>query len=197
MFITPTTMYPIFFFNDPATTEIYTLSLHDALPISRHERSRPRPNRAVTGDGRQPPVGLVPRVAEPRLQRPGRGRRPRGPPRMAARRRAPDERVARARGDEPDDRARVDPGRRLALDAAPGLARTIRANAAGPGRPDRSRPHRRPGRDPARRVPRRPRCRARSDRVPGSTRRQPHLAQRRPQPRADRDRALAPRLAIT
>src|SRR5687768_17937386 len=28
-----------FFFNDPATTEIYTLSLHDALPIS----SAPRP----------------------------------------------------------------------------------------------------------------------------------------------------------
>src|SRR5256885_12073797 len=26
-----------FFFNDTATTEIYTLSLHDALPISRHE----------------------------------------------------------------------------------------------------------------------------------------------------------------
>src|SRR5438552_15388404 len=25
----------LFFFNDPATTEIYTLSLHDALPISR------------------------------------------------------------------------------------------------------------------------------------------------------------------
>src|SRR3712207_9018298 len=24
----------LFFFNDPATTEIYTLSLHDALPIS-------------------------------------------------------------------------------------------------------------------------------------------------------------------
>src|SRR5438552_16682540 len=24
-----------FFFNDPATTDIYTLSLHDALPISR------------------------------------------------------------------------------------------------------------------------------------------------------------------
>src|SRR2546430_8304950 len=28
----------IFFFNDTATTEIYTLSLHDALPIS-HEQS--------------------------------------------------------------------------------------------------------------------------------------------------------------
>src|SRR2546430_17509508 len=29
-----------FFFNDTATTEIYTLSLHDALPISRGPRSR-------------------------------------------------------------------------------------------------------------------------------------------------------------
>src|SRR5438093_7135809 len=31
--------FSFFFFNDPATTEIYTLSLHDALPIlatSRH-----------------------------------------------------------------------------------------------------------------------------------------------------------------
>src|SRR5437667_11953509 len=28
---------PIFFFNDTATTEIYTLSLHDALPICCHE----------------------------------------------------------------------------------------------------------------------------------------------------------------
>src|SRR2546422_8143175 len=31
-----------FFFNDTATTEIYTLSLHDALPISSRSRS-PRP----------------------------------------------------------------------------------------------------------------------------------------------------------
>src|SRR3712207_8926162 len=29
-----------FFFNDTATTEIYTLSLHDALPISRTSRSQ-------------------------------------------------------------------------------------------------------------------------------------------------------------
>src|SRR3712207_8687738 len=28
-----------FFFNDTATTEIYTLSLHDALPISRRQGS--------------------------------------------------------------------------------------------------------------------------------------------------------------
>ena len=27
-------VYSFFFFNDTATTEIYTLSLHDALPIS-------------------------------------------------------------------------------------------------------------------------------------------------------------------
>src|SRR5258708_25973753 len=30
----------IFFFNDTATTEIYTLSLHDALPISHVPRPR-------------------------------------------------------------------------------------------------------------------------------------------------------------
>src|SRR3712207_7649647 len=29
-------LYVFFFFNDTATTEIYTLSLHDALPISHH-----------------------------------------------------------------------------------------------------------------------------------------------------------------
>src|SRR4029434_11359985 len=28
--------FAVFFFNDTATTEIYTLSLHDALPISPH-----------------------------------------------------------------------------------------------------------------------------------------------------------------
>src|SRR6267143_2699242 len=28
-------LLPLFFFNDTATTEIYTLSLHDALPIKR------------------------------------------------------------------------------------------------------------------------------------------------------------------
>src|SRR3712207_8572899 len=32
----------LFFFNDTATTEIYTLSLHDALPISRPQASTPR-----------------------------------------------------------------------------------------------------------------------------------------------------------
>src|SRR3712207_8601720 len=31
----------LFFFNDTATTEIYTLSLHDALPIYPAERRQP------------------------------------------------------------------------------------------------------------------------------------------------------------
>src|SRR3989442_5743196 len=34
--------FSFFFFNDTATTEIYTLSLHDALPIS-DRRQRPTP----------------------------------------------------------------------------------------------------------------------------------------------------------
>src|SRR2546428_218642 len=37
------TAISFFFFNDTATTEIYTLSLHDALPISGRCRRRPRP----------------------------------------------------------------------------------------------------------------------------------------------------------
>src|SRR5438445_8198575 len=36
--------YFLFFFKDPATTEIYTLSLHDALPIFD------RPSRVLRGD---------------------------------------------------------------------------------------------------------------------------------------------------
>src|SRR5258705_4927975 len=38
-----------FFFNDTATTEIYTLSLHDALPISSDDRTVPgfRPNESA------------------------------------------------------------------------------------------------------------------------------------------------------
>src|SRR5260221_2667801 len=40
---------PFFFFNDTATTEIYTLSLHDALPISLADRAG---HRARRGDGR-------------------------------------------------------------------------------------------------------------------------------------------------
>src|SRR3712207_8103424 len=40
-----------FFFNDTATTEIYTLSLHDALPISRVQRARPCQERDTVHPG--------------------------------------------------------------------------------------------------------------------------------------------------
>src|SRR5689334_24398528 len=48
-----------FFFNDTATTEIYTLSLHDALPISRAPRARRRRSR---------PRGRVPAARRPRSE---------------------------------------------------------------------------------------------------------------------------------
>src|SRR3712207_7458425 len=49
-----------FFFNDTATTEIYTLSLHDALPISGRAglaRGRGRPAAAAGRARRGPPPG--------------------------------------------------------------------------------------------------------------------------------------------
>src|SRR3712207_8263968 len=51
--------YYFFFFNDTATTEIYTLSLHDALPISRSCSSgslSPTPRRAPS---RRTPAGCA------------------------------------------------------------------------------------------------------------------------------------------
>src|SRR2546421_3716252 len=44
-----------FFFNDTATTEIYTLSLHDALPICRGLQRRPP--AALRGVQRAAPLG--------------------------------------------------------------------------------------------------------------------------------------------
>src|SRR5947208_14804484 len=35
--ISTLSLLSFFFFNDPSTTEIYTLSLHDALPISAYD----------------------------------------------------------------------------------------------------------------------------------------------------------------
>src|SRR2546425_5315599 len=43
-------LFVFFFFNDTATTEIYTLSLHDALPICISRRSRRlRPSQSPLG----------------------------------------------------------------------------------------------------------------------------------------------------
>src|SRR3970040_2180273 len=46
----------IFFFNDTPTTEIYTLSLHDALPIYRLPRRPATPDSARSRSRRMPPV---------------------------------------------------------------------------------------------------------------------------------------------
>src|SRR5260221_594949 len=43
LFLSPPLFFFFFFFNDTATTEIYTLSLHDALPISQTTISAPTP----------------------------------------------------------------------------------------------------------------------------------------------------------
>src|SRR2546430_10271855 len=49
--------FSFFFFNDTATTEIYTLSLHDALPIFRPrlEQARHVPRRGGVRDLAAPP----------------------------------------------------------------------------------------------------------------------------------------------
>src|SRR5260370_23404820 len=60
-------MSSFFFFNDTATTEIYTLSLHDALPIS-HSPGHGKPWSA----GACPPI---PRTS-PRIRRTPHARRP-------------------------------------------------------------------------------------------------------------------------
>src|SRR5215510_15902514 len=62
-------LFFFFFFNDTATTEIYTLSLHDALPILEVRRLvRVRPVRAlhggVHGQGRPNRANGLPRSEE-------------------------------------------------------------------------------------------------------------------------------------
>src|SRR5260221_14740812 len=47
-------IFVLFFFNDTATTEIYTLSLHDALPISyTRGKERSRTSDSVMAEARQ------------------------------------------------------------------------------------------------------------------------------------------------
>src|SRR5256885_12236475 len=53
-----------FFFNDTATTEIYTLSLHDALPISCTGRRPLRPGRVTARRRTRYPAGASQRSEE-------------------------------------------------------------------------------------------------------------------------------------
>src|SRR3712207_8395169 len=70
----------LFFLNDTATTEIYTLSLHDALPIcwscTPAGSSTRGPNRRRTSRSSPSPAGPVPRSGRRRSA--GRRRRSRG-----------------------------------------------------------------------------------------------------------------------
>src|SRR3712207_670399 len=69
-------VFAVFFFNDTATTEIYTLSLHDALPISEtrvwgwsgERRGAHRGRSGVVGGDRDTGLGL------PDARRPGAAR---------------------------------------------------------------------------------------------------------------------------
>src|SRR5260370_18317194 len=46
-------VFSIFFFNDTATTEIYTLSLHDALPISLPRAARRKRRNIINVCGKR------------------------------------------------------------------------------------------------------------------------------------------------
>src|ERR1039458_10857589 len=75
-------LFFVFFFNDTATTEIYTLSLHDALPISIGDFGQRRFSLGPRGQagyviGYSPPV--------PTIDRTFKFLRPLGQPRHAGR----------------------------------------------------------------------------------------------------------------
>src|SRR3989442_1027931 len=68
----------LFFFNDTATTEIYTLSLHDALPILVH-------GRADHGEAADEPPRNGRRTGEPRRRQQRRAHAHKDPARSRAR----------------------------------------------------------------------------------------------------------------
>src|SRR2546429_1863204 len=76
-------MILFFFFNDTATTEIYTLSLHDALPISLHGQRRSAPGATHHSSGVRCGHGHAGGLPHGGARRPcarGGGRYPRPPP---------------------------------------------------------------------------------------------------------------------
>src|SRR5256885_4662293 len=100
-------MIYFFFFNDTATTEIYTLSLHDALPISMRHASpgKGRPAGSLPAPAAHPPRDLPGAKGERWQAGPGARRRPRS---AAARRQG----GRRAAGHWPSWRAWYGPARR-------------------------------------------------------------------------------------
>src|SRR2546425_9138254 len=116
-------VFCFFFFNDTATTEIYTLSLHDALPISR-----PRALSEPTGaHGRH---GLGGEHRGPDLRR-GAARRPLLPPEHALPAAPTGGRLPRGRQRHPDPGPRGSQETRPA--GPPGRAADPTAPPAGRG----------------------------------------------------------------
>src|SRR5437773_8210745 len=66
---TPPSLLLFFFFKAPPTTEIYTLSLHDALPISHAAFVRKNPALAVLDYAEIFPVGIVFNTRQPPFDR--------------------------------------------------------------------------------------------------------------------------------
>src|SRR3712207_2079692 len=126
-------MLVFFFFNDTATTEIYTLSLHDALPIWVYVTKAWRGRVEGLWDlfFLHEPLTQLPSPGLPRLiyRVKGRPSRPRGPKpgdSVAGRRRSPPRRPSASRGTRRRRRATRGRGRRR-----PAAARPPRAG--GPG----------------------------------------------------------------
>src|SRR2546426_8210411 len=161
-------MFVFFFFNDTATTEIYTLSLHDALPISSGRSTRS--SGSIGASCENPPARLLPRLVVRRLL--GRAREP------------------RARASRPPGDARLPRRKRGAGDRAGTVA-------GAPAHGDlRVRERDRAPRRRRRRAP--PRREARGDRHRARPSRQGALARRRRQPTqpdAAPDRPHAPHRA--
>src|SRR2546430_14365219 len=62
MFKATTLPHIFFFFNDTATTEIYTLSLHDALPIFQRDAQQ---EARVEREGQEPPAACPELLHDP------------------------------------------------------------------------------------------------------------------------------------
>src|SRR2546430_13649022 len=75
----PVSFFVFFFFNDTATTEIYTLSLHDALPISQRDaHAIPRQRLVVDDQGAHAILSGHPRAPGKRAGMAGGSGRRRG-----------------------------------------------------------------------------------------------------------------------
>src|SRR3989449_9905398 len=137
-------LFCFFFFNDTATTEIYTLSLHDALPICRDRREVralvEQPRRASGASGRR---RTGDRIAPHRPPAAGHVQRGATQPRAAAVSVA--ELPALARGVPPSAADRAGVGRRLerhrpragGAETLPGRAQRVRASGRSGPRPRR------------------------------------------------------------